>query len=180
MDKEKNNTKLIITFAVSIVLLILIVAGGTYSFYTNKMETTNPDNNKTNVNTNKLEFQIVDGTLKGSNLIPGDTITKTFQIKNTGNVEGTFSLVWQSVVNNFINKQDLIVTLEEEENQIISESQNQVLPDTTTTQSIIKNDLKIAPGTTKNYTLTIIYKNTDLDQSADMGKNISAVIDMLV
>lgn len=178
MEKQDNNTRTIITFAISIVLLILIVAGGTYAFYTNKMETNNIENNSTNVNTNKLEFQIVDGTIKGSNLIPGDTITKTFQIKNTGNIEGTFSLVWKSVVNNFINKQDLIVTLEEDGNNLILE--NQVLPDTTTSQSIIKDNLKIAPGATKSYTLTIIYQNTEQDQTADMGKSISAVIDMLV
>lgn len=180
MEKQENNTKLIITFAISIVLLILIVAGGTYAFYTNRMETNNQDHNQTNVSTNQLEFQIVDGTLKGNNLIPGDTITKTFEIKNTGNVEGTFSLIWKSVVNNFINKQDLIITLDEDGKNIISESENQVLPDTTTTESIIKNNLKIAPGKTKSYTLTIIYKNTSQDQTADMGKNISAVIDMLV
>ena len=180
MEKQDNNTRTIITFAISIVLLILIVAGGTYAFYTNKMETDNIENNSTNVNTNKLEFQIVDGTIKGSNLIPGDTITKTFQIKNKGNIEGTYSLVWKSVVNNFINKQDLIVTLEEDGNNLILENQNQVLPDTTTSQSIIKDNLTIAPGATKSYTLTIIYQNTEQDQTADMGKIISAVIDMLV
>ena len=89
-------------------------------------------------------------------------------------------MVWKSVVNNFINKQDLIVTLEEDGNNLILENQNQVLPDTTTSQSIIKDNLTIAPGATKSYTLTIIYQNTEQDQTADMGKSISAVIDMLV
>ncbi len=175
MNQEKN-TKLIIGLVISIIILIIVIAVGTYSFYSANINTTNNDQNKLQNSTATLEFVLTDGTLTGDNLIPGDTITKTFQVKNNGTIDGTFKIVWSEVTNNFVNKQDLIVTLSDEEGEIISESDNQVLPDSTTTATLIKDKLNISAGATKNYTLKITYRNTEEDQSSDMGKSLSAKI----
>lgn len=180
MEKSEKNTRLVITLVFSIVILVVLVAIGTYSFYTATIKTNHEENKKTQATTAKLDFEIIDGTLKGSNLIPGDTITKTFQIKNNGTVEGTYAIIWKSAVNNFVNQKDLIVTLTEDGTEIVKSSDLQTFPRTTTTPVTIKDNLKIAPGKTKNYILTITYQNTEQDQSGDMGKSISAVIDMLV
>lgn len=175
MNQEKN-TKLIIGLVISIIILIIVISVGTYSFYTATLRTTNDDQNTLQNSTAKIEFVLSDGSLTGDNLIPGDTITKTFQVKNNGTIDGTFKIMWDSVNNTFVNKQDLIVTLADDEGTIIADTDNQVVPDSTTTATILKDNLKIGVGETKNYTLTITYRNTEEDQTADMGKSISATI----
>lgn len=179
MEKPESNAKIVGTLVLAIVILIAIVATGTYSFYAATVNQSNPDN-KVSKEAAKLDFEIVDGSLTGDNLIPGDTVTKTFSIKNKGNVEGNYSIVWKSVTNNFANKSDLIVTLVEDGTEIIRASDNKTLPATTTTPVTIKDNLTIPAGATKNYTLTITYKNTSNNQMEDMGKTFRAVIDMEV
>lgn len=177
-NENKNNTKLIIGLIISIIILIVIVAVGTYAYYTTALNTKNDDQNTIQNSTAKIEFQLTDGTLTGDNLIPGDVITKTFSVTNNGTIDGTFKIVWKSVTNEFINKQDLIVTLSDDTGEIISSSDNQVLPDSTTTSTVLKDNLKIGKGATKNYTLKITYRNTNADQTEDMGKSLSATIEL--
>ena len=40
----------------------------------------------------------------------------------------------------------------------------------------LKDNLSVNPGETQNFTLTITYRNTNEDQTGDMGKEISATI----
>lgn len=174
--KTKKNKSFIIALMVAVIILIAIVAIGTYSFYMASVTGNGNGAGSSSINSVDLKATLEDGTLTGSNLIPGESITKTFSVKNTGTGDITFYLIWKSVTNTFVNKNDLIVTLTENGNPIISDSDNMKLPSTTTTQSTLKNNLSVRAGETKNYTLTITYKNTSSDQSADMGKNISAVI----
>lgn len=182
MENKQSNTGLIVTLIVSIIILIAIVTVGTYSFYTTMINQSNTEEHKTNVTSAELDFEIVDGTktVESGGIIPGDTVTKNFSIKNNGNVTGTYKLVWKSVVNNFVNQNDLIVTLSEDGTEIISASDNKTFPASTTNPIVLKDGLSIPKNTTKNYTLTITYKNTENDQFEDMGKTFSAVIDMEV
>ncbi|MCI8394337.1 MAG: hypothetical protein HFH86_02510 [Bacilli bacterium] len=173
-SKKERKWLLMITFSLSILILIGIVIGGTYSFYSTAFEK-GPDLNH-NITASSLEATLLDGEMTGENLIPGDVITKKFQIKNTGTGEVFFKLFWKSVTNNFINKNDLIITLEEGTNFLIHESDNQILPDTTTSATVLKDNMSIPGGTTKEYTLKIIYKNTEEQQIDDIGKSLSAVI----
>ncbi len=177
-EQEKdNNAKLIFTLVLSIIILIAVVVAGTYSFYTATINKNNEENNKTIIEAANISFGITDGNLIGENLIPGDTVVKEFQVSNTGNQDTTFSLMWKSVTNTFVNKNDLIITLEEEGTPIIEESDNVIFPETTTTAKIFKSGLHLNIGETKNYKLTITYKNSENLQNEDMGKKISAIID---
>lgn len=174
----ENNRNLIIILVISIIILISIVAVGTYSFYTTSLNTPNGNKEETKMSTTTIEFGLEDGTVTGDNLIPGDVITKTFQVKNTGSKDVTFKLMWKSVVNNFVNKQDLLVTLEEDGTEIISPSDNQIVPNTTNASTVIKDNLKINSGETKSYILVITYQDTTENQIDDMGKSISGVLEL--
>ena len=176
--KEPNKVALIITFSMSIIILITIVVVGTYSLYTSGISQTNKGNENSTVKSAKIEYSLTDGTLSGENLLPGDTVTKTFQVNNTGTVDGIFQILWKSVVNNFVNQDDLIVTLKEDETEIITAEDNITLPTTSTDSTILIDELTIEAGKTKNYTLTITYKDTEENQIDDMGKDFSAVIEL--
>ncbi len=175
--QKENNRLLVITLIISIVILIGIVISGTYAFFTStiKMPETDFD---TQITGAKIEFSLTDkdGVITGENLIPGDKVTKTFQVTNSGSGTITYRLVWDSVINNFVNQDDLIVTLSDGLNEEISEEDNVTLPATTTDDTDLITGLKINSGETKNFTLTITYKETDADQLDDRGKNFSAVL----
>ena len=178
MEKE-NNIKLIITLVISIIILITVVVVGTYSYFVqNVNDTRNENKNPSTLNTAEIDFAFETGTLTGGNLIPGDVITKSFTVKNNGTGTIPYNLMWTAVTNNFVNQNDLVVTLEENGIEIISESDNITLPTNITTSTVLKDNLNVAAGSTNEYVLKITYKNTDENQIEDMGKNISATIDL--
>lgn len=176
-QEKRNSRTLIVSLVISIFALVGIVAVGTYSFFTATVNTTgDAGKNQSSINTANLKGTIKDGSMTGDNLIPGESITKTFSVENTGDIDINFKLVWKSVTNEFVNKNDLQVTLKEGTTEIIKASDKVILPNTQTTASDLKTGLVIRSGETKNYTLTITYLNTTSDQSADMGKSLQAVI----
>ncbi len=175
-NESQNNVKLIIILVVSVIILIAIIAFSTYAFFTGSLTNRDPDESNSSLTTANIEFTMGDGTIKGNNLVPGDSIVKKFTVHNKGTGTITYNILWNSAVNNFVNKNDLVITLNDGLNEIISESDNVIFPSTITSSQILKEGLKISAGETKEFTLTITYKNTDQDQSADMGKNISATL----
>ena len=174
--ESQNNTKLMIVLIVSVLILIAVVAFGTYAFFTGTLTDRNPVDSQSNLKSANIEFSMEDGAITGNNLVPGDAVEKKFTVKNKGTGAISYNILWTSAVNEFVNKNDLIVTLNDGTNDIITESDNVIFPSTTTTSQILKRGLTISAGATKEFTLTITYKNTDADQTADMGKNISAVL----
>ena len=176
-NESQNNVKLIITLVVSVALLIAVVAFGTYAFFVGGI-TDNRDQNdpNTNLTTANIEFNMKDGSITGNNLVPGDSVVKKFTVENKGTGTITYNILWTSAVNNFVNKSDLIVTLNDGTTDVITESDNVIFPNTSTSSQTLKSGLKIASGETKEFTLTVTYKNTEEDQTGDMGKNISATL----
>lgn len=175
-NESEKNTKLIITLIISVLILIAVVAFGTYAFFTGTFTDRNPSDSNSSIVTGNIEFNMEDGAIVGNNLVPGDSIEKKFTVHNKGTGTISYNILWTSAVNNFINKNDLVVTLKEGTTDVIVESDNIIFPSTITTSQLLKKGLKIAAGETKEFTLTITYKNTNADQTADMGKSISAVL----
>jgi hypothetical protein len=175
-NESQNNTKLIITLIVSVLILIAVVAFGTYAFFTGRFTDRNPSDSNSSMVAGNIEFTMEDGSIIGNNLVPGDSVEKKFTVHNKGTGTVSYNILWTSAVNNFINQNDLIVTLKEGTTDVITESDQVIFPSTITTSQILKKGLKISAGETKEFTLTITYKNTNSDQTADMGKGISAVL----
>ncbi len=175
-QKEKDNTKkLIAIFSISIIVLIGLVVAGTYAFFTNSVIDRRGDNTTNLITGSVSEFGLKDGTITGDNLIPGDTVTKNFSLSNRSTGPVNFKLLWKDITNSFVNKQDLIITLTQDGKTLISEADNNTFP-STASSSVLKDNLTIPTGATQNFTLKITYRNTEQDQSGDMGKTISASI----
>ncbi len=174
--KSEDNRLLVITLVVSIIILIGVVVAGTYAFFTATIKQNEDADFGTGLTAGNIEFSLTggDSEIVGGNLIPGEEITKTFQVKNDSSGTITYRLVWESVTNNLVNQDDLIVILSDGLNEIISENDHVTLPSTTTEETDLKTGLKISSGETKNFTLKIKYLNTEFDQTEDIGKTFRA------
>ena len=176
---EKMGKKQKVTFytaAVVLALLVLLNIGGlAYAFFTATVignDTAKGDV----VETGTLSIVYTNGQeLRGENVLPGWSETKTFTVENTGTVEATYNINWENITNTFVNKTDLVYTLTSTNSGgTLSETQ---IPNSGEHIGILSN-IKIQPGVTQTYTLTVTYKNRDADQSSDMGKSLIGKIEV--
>ena len=165
------ESKLYIVVASSLLLLITIIYQGVYASF--EAEVINMGVRNTNVATKNLSnLQIIDGTTTSSNLmIPGESITQTFQVKNDNDMKLCFNLNWENVENTFVNTGDLHVTLSDGTNSIPL-----TLDTFPTTSATLASGMKINASTTNNYILTVTYVETQEDQTGDMGRSFSGRI----
>ena len=176
---EKMGKKQKVTFytasVILSILIILSIVSLSYAFFTSII-TGNETASSDVVETGTLSIVYTNGQeLRGESIEPGWRLSKTFTVENTGTVEATYNINWENLTNTFVNKEDLVMSLTStngggtlEETQIRGSG---------THINIIKN-IKIAPGVTQTYTLTIEYKNKDYDQSSDMGKSLIGKIEV--
>lgn len=160
---------------VSVIAIIALAVYGTYAFYV-LPTLENNESKASTIDTANLSTEIIEGTITGGNLIPGDTIVKTFQVVNNSSVSVTYGIFMKDITNEFINQDDLVITLKENNVAIIEESSAFQFPATGTADIMIKTNLTVAANTTKNYELTITYKNSTNNQVADMDKTLKATI----
>ena len=107
-------------------------------------------------------------------MIPGDSVTITFTVENPNTIQVCFNLLWSNTENTFVNQKDLVYTLEDEDGtMLVSETQ---YPSTNTGTTMLLEGTSIGASETKTYTLTITYKETDEDQTADIGKTFNSSI----
>ena len=164
---------------ISIILVMLLVLtvtiGLSYAYYVAFVS--NVGNNiKTNITTNDLKDLVFSGetSINNTNMIPGEKSSITFSVDNPNNVRVCFTLNWSNVVNSFVNQKDLIVTLVDSSgNEIIKEEDNKVFAKTSNEEVDL---ISISSNTKETYTLTVTYKETEEDQSGDMGKEFSGTL----
>ncbi len=162
---ENQKKTLIITF-IGVIAFIIAIAGVSYAFFTYTVNTSGDDKTNTVVKSANLDAEFKDGALLNiSDMIPGDTFNKEFTVSNTGDGVLNFKVVMQEVSNNF-NSNDIELSLYEGESLI------KTVPFPTST-SAISDSLTINAKESKDYTVVITYKNTDVDQASDMGNSAS-------
>ena len=160
------------------IALLLLIAGTASAFAWFSATVTGNDTAKGDVvETGSLSIVYTNGQeLKGENVLPGWSLSKTFTVENTGTVEATYNINWENLTNTFVNKGDLVYTLTSTNSGgTLTERQ---IPDSGEHVSILSS-IKIAPEVTQTYTLTVSYKNRDADQSSDMGKSLIGKIEVV-
>ena len=170
-----RKNALYIVVASALMILICIIYQGTYSYFSDSL---NSSGNNTGIDKSTTEVRdliITDKTdITNSNLIPGESVSNTFTVENPNTQDLCFQLLWTNITNTFTNKSDLIITLQKSDGTIIiSESANQAFP---SADGTLATGLKISGNTTDTYTLTITYKNTDQNQIDDMDATFSGTI----
>ena len=164
-----KNKKLLIPVIASLVT-VLVLSGVSYAYYSAKIK----ENNKTEtvIKSNELNL-IFTGTneITANNMIPGDSFTKTFTVENTSNRTVDFNIYLQNITNEF--NDDLVYALNDDTGSVVGETP---LPVTNQNKSYLKTKLDIDSNTTKTYTLTVTFKNTDEPQNDYQGKTFKGTL----
>ena len=166
-----NTKSFYIVFASALLILCSICFNGSYAYFLATVDTSG--NVASSLTTDELNDIVLTGTeiKSSSNLIPGESVSTTFTVENSNKVDVCFDLLWNNVNNTFLSKNDLVVTLTKNGTEI--SLGNSIFP---STNDGVLTSLSIKANTTDTYKLTVTYKETDKDQSADMKKTFSGVI----
>ena len=177
MLSKKTITIFGIGIGIEVLALLFATLGFTYSWFSASV-TQNEVKDQV-VTTGTLSLRYVDGPeIKMENIRPGSTITKTVYVANTGTLDVSYNLVWQSILNEIKNDEMLI------------ESTCTRMDSTTETESgactgidskpiysnRIKSNINIEPNMVHKYDITITFKETNDNQNYNQGKNFNGVI----
>ena len=171
-----NKKQKIIVSVVGITIVLLTLLGLTYAYFLTRIQ---GNTNSKSISVTTADLKLVyndgsDGVIGGENLIPSETeYTKTFTVKNDGNANVEYGVYLIDVINTLVRKDDVKYTLNCTTDGTIT--CNKVTTETTFPSGIkqlITNEIE--PGKTHTYTFTFTYKDTGTDQSIDMGKELSA------
>lgn len=156
-----------------ILSLVIIVVSITYAFYTGELfkSGTSP----ADLETKTMTLAFTDGPgINISDILPGQSVIKTFTVQNTGTTSQTYYLLFDNVTNELSRKEDMVYTLSSTGGGASVNVETQ-LP---SYKSSFTGNVTIAPNTTHTYQLTITYKNRNFDQAVDMNKIVSATIQL--
>ena len=167
-----TNKKSILLSVVAVAIFIGAISTASYAFFTTYVQTNNENNNNLVGGTAKLNTKFDDGeTINFINMIPGDSITKTFSLENKGQ-DIRYKIVINDLINEFESYQDITYILKENDTILV---ENKVFPNVADNNEL-STIRTLRNGEKNTYTLTITYQNTDNDQAPDMGKTISGKI----
>lgn len=170
-----NKWKIIIILCIiGIVLTLSVFATATYAYVT--IEVKGGDGGVT-INTLNKDMVITykdTSNMALVNAYTGDEFTKTFTIENTGDTVAYYDILFENVVNDFANPDDLVYTLvSEDDGAVVSES---VVP---TDNSKIASNVKIDVSQKHTYEMKISFLKTKEDQSNNMNKTFSSNINVI-
>ena len=166
-----KDKKILILSIVGVLMLVSIVVATSYAYFTANV-TGNKDTNNVVITNGVMSLEYKDGDeINLANAIPGNSVTKTFTVKNTGNVATNYTIYFSELSNKFVDKTDLVYTLTSSDGGK-SVAQTQV-PDSN--EAMVSN-YSIDAGKTHTYTLTITFLDKDENQNDNMGVTFSTKV----
>ena len=125
----------------------------------------------------KIIFTDSDGAISGSNIEPGWSDTKTFNIENKSNETYKYNIVIQDLVNTFVTKGYLQYKITSTDGGYNMAEFKDVPKSEVATDTILAYSVSIPVGVTQSYTVEFKYANDEsVDQSNDMGKKLSGTL----
>ncbi|HCY44091.1 MAG TPA: hypothetical protein DHU33_01545 [Firmicutes bacterium] len=166
-----KDKKIIILSIVGVLLLVSIVVATSYAYFVANVSG-NKDANNVVVTNGVMSLEYSDGDeITLANAVPGNSVTKTFTVKNTGNVSTNYTIYFSELSNKFVDKTDLVYTLTSSDGGK-SVAQTQV---PSTNEAMVSN-YAIEAGKTHTYTLTITFLNKDENQDDNQGVSFSTKV----
>ena len=161
MNKKK------ITLLILSIMIITLTTIASYAYFTASVNGNDLANDNV-ITTGNMALILNDGEgVSLPNAIPGTSITKTFSVKNIGNVNTTYDVYLSEVLNTFSNKEELVYEVNSTNG---CEKEETVVPSKAGDNSKIVSSCSIAPNVIHEYNLIITFKETNKKQNSNLGR----------
>ena len=166
-----KDKKILILSIAGVLLLVSIVVATSYAYFVANVSG-NKDTNNVVVTNGVMSLEYKDGDeINLANAIPGSSVSKTFTVKNTGNVATNYTIYFSELSNKFVDKTDLVYTLTSSDGgKNVAQTQ---VPDS---NDAMVSNYAIEAGKTHTYTLTITFLNKDENQNDNMNVSFTTKI----
>ena len=150
------QNKTLILSILGTLLLASIAIAGSYAYFVANV-TGNKDTNNVVITNGVMSLEYKDGDeITLDNAVPGDSVAKTFTVKNTGNVATNYTIYFSELSNKFVDKTDLVYTLTSADGgKNVAQTQ---VPDG---NAAMVSNYSIDAGKTHTYNLTITFLSKD-------------------
>ena len=166
-----KDKKIIILSIVGVLLLVSIVVATSYAYFVANVSGNKDTNNVVVTNgVMSLEYSDTD-EITLANAIPGSSVTKTFTVKNTGNVSTNYTIYFSELSNKFVDKTDLVYTLTSSDG-----GKNVAQTQVPSTNEAMVSNYSIDAGKTHTYSLTITFLDKDENQDDNQGVSFSTKV----
>ena len=166
-----KNKKILILSVIGSLLLVSIAIASSYAYFVANVSG-NKDTNNVVVTNGVMSLEYKDGDeINLANAVPGNSVSKTFTVKNTGNVSTNYTIYFSELSNKFVDKTDLVYTLTSSDG-----GKNVVQTQVPSTNDAMVSNYAIDAGKTHTYTLTITFLNKDENQNDNMGVTFSTKV----
>ena len=165
-----------ILYGMFLTFTFILVTGLTYAFFSQTI-TGNDVAETINVSTTDLKLNFTDGKyIELKKAMPGDSITKTFSVENTGTETGYYKINWQEF-NNKIDNDELQVefTCKSYKGSTESGTCSNLTREAAYNRDL-KSNIEIASGIRHEYTLKLTFMDTNQNQNENQGKSFSGVL----
>ena len=147
-------------------MLVSIAIASSYAYFVANVSG-NKDTNNVVVTNGVMALEYKDGDeINLANAVPGSSVSKTFTVKNTGNVSTNYTIYFSELSNKFVDKTDLVYTLTSNDG-----GKNVAQTQVPSTNEAMVSNYAIEAGKTHTYTLTITF--LDKDENQDDNQNVS-------
>jgi len=161
-----KDKKILILSIVGVLMLVSIVVATSYAYFVANVSG-NKDTNNVVVTNGVMALEYTDGDeITLANAVPGSSVSKTFTVKNTGNVATNYTIYFSELSNKFVDKTDLVYTLTSSDG-----GKNVAQTQVPSTNDAMVSNYAIDAGKTHTYTLTITF--LDKDENQDDNQNVS-------
>ena len=166
-----KDKKILILSIVGVLMLVSIVVATSYAYFTANVSG-NKDTNNVVITNGVMALEYKDGDeINLANAVPGNSVTKTFTVKNTGNVATNYTIYFSELSNKFVDKTDLVYTLTSSDG-----GKNVAQTQVPSTNDAMVSNYAIDAGKTHTYTLTITFLNKDENQDDNQGVSFSTKV----
>jgi len=114
-------------------------------------------------------------TLSGTNIEPGWSDSKTFSVRNDSDDVFIYNIIFKDLVNTFETSGFLQYKITSSNGYNMTDYVD-IPKSSIPSNKPLAKQVSIPAGVTQEYTIEFIYKTTEEDQSADMGKSLSGTL----